>query len=377
MKILIADDDTNARIYLQTVLDTQGHEVLIAVDGVDALALVQKELPDLVISDGLMPRMDGFELCRLMKLNAALSQIPFIFYTATYVDKRDRELALASGATRYLLKPLEPKNLLNIIQEVMSESSKHADFLPVDEQSHLLFFERHRDALVRKLEKKIGLLKTEQNQVRLLLDSTAEGIYAIDRQSNCIMANPACARILGYSSPDEFLGRNMHTLIHYRHKDGNDYPVADCPAHKLIHNGGEDVHLDEEQFWRADGTPIPAEVFARPIREDGTITGAVVSFFDISKRKQAQAEKEASEAANQAKSAFLANMSHELRTPLNAILGFSEMLGRDHNITAEQQEKLAVINSSGEHLLSMINDVLDLSKIEAGRIELEAEDFDL
>ncbi|MET0085568.1 MAG: two-component regulator propeller domain-containing protein [Sedimenticola sp.] len=87
--------------------------------------------------------------------------------------------------------------------------------------------------------------------------------------------------------------------------------------------------------------------------------------------------KQGAEAANHAKSVFLANMSHELRTPLNAILGFSEMIGRDSDTTAKTREKISVINSSGEHLHEMINDVLDLSKIEAGRVELEPEAFDL
>jgi signal transduction histidine kinase/DNA-binding NarL/FixJ family response regulator len=94
-------------------------------------------------------------------------------------------------------------------------------------------------------------------------------------------------------------------------------------------------------------------------------------------RDEAEKARARAEVANQAKSTFLANMSHELRTPLNAILGFSEMLARDPDVTTGQRERLNTINRSGEHLLSMINDVLDLSKIESGRIELELASFDL
>ena len=98
---------------------------------------------------------------------------------------------------------------------------------------------------------------------------------------------------------------------------------------------------------------------------------------ETAKDDEAETAMDEAEAANQAKSAFLANMSHELRTPLNAILGFSGLLARERNTTPDQQEKLAIINRSGQHLLAMINDVLDVSKIEAERIELQENPFDL
>jgi PAS domain S-box-containing protein len=134
--------------------------------------------------------------------------------------------------------------------------------------------------------------------------------------------------------------------------------------------------------------PTEMEVFFEPMQKHFHISvfspypdQFVTVFEDISKRKQAYDElrnaKEAAEAANRAKSAFLANMSHELRTPLNAILGFSELMQRDPGVSKEQQQNLETIGRSGEHLLSLINDVLEFSKIEAGRAVLNSEDFDL
>jgi PAS domain S-box-containing protein len=113
----------------------------------------------------------------------------------------------------------------------------------------------------------------------------------------------------------------------------------------------------------------------------GQIAGAIESIRDITDSKYAEAAlkkaKEAAEAANLAKSAFLANMSHELRTPLNAVLGYAQFLQKDPAATEHQKERLNIIHKSGEHLLSLINDILDLSKIEAGRIEISAEEFSL
>ena len=114
--------------------------------------------------------------------------------------------------------------------------------------------------------------------------------------------------------------------------------------------------------------------------EDESINRILVVAENITKHKQQEnlrRAKEAAEAANQAKSMFLSNMSHELRTPLNAILGFSQMMGRDLTIGEEQREKISIINRSGKHLLSLINDILDIAKIESGRETLDTKSFDL
>jgi signal transduction histidine kinase/DNA-binding NarL/FixJ family response regulator len=125
---------------------------------------------------------------------------------------------------------------------------------------------------------------------------------------------------------------------------------------------------------RKDGTLVDVELLGLPVIVAGEEVGVIVIYNDISELQQAR---RAAEAANQAKSIFLASMSHELRTPLNAILGFTQLMDRDPNLTAEQQENLGIINQSGEHLLALINDVLEMSKIEAGRATLQETSFDL
>ena len=138
----------------------------------------------------------------------------------------------------------------------------------------------------------------------------------------------------------------------------------------------------------ATGEPAHFQVYFEPLQKHFGVSvfspakGQFATVFeDISERVQAEdalhQAKEAAEAANRAKSIFLANMSHELRTPLNAILGFSQLMQRDPDLSAGQRENLATIGRSGGHLLALINDVLDLTKIEAGRVELQADDFDL
>ena len=145
---------------------------------------------------------------------------------------------------------------------------------------------------------------------------------------------------------------------------------------RLSAEQGTDISADEYRVTCQDGQVRELEI-SGIVLGDGYLATLIDHTEQNRSRKELKRAKESAEAANQAKSTFLANMSHELRTPLNAILGFSEMLAQDQEASTEQKTKLAIINRSGEHLLSMINDVLDLSKIEAGSTELELAGFNL
>jgi len=213
--------------------------------------------------------------------------------------------------------------------------------------------------------------------MRLLLESTGEAIYGLDIKGKCTFCNLAMLRLLGYASQDAVLGRNIHEVIHHTRRDGSAYPLDECSLLSDF-RAGRRFHALDELLWRADGTSFDAEMWCYPLPQQGEMQGAVVTFVDITERKKIQEAlrqaKEDAEAANRAKSDFLANMSHEIRTPMNGILGMTT-LALETNLDMEQRAYLSMVKSSGESLLTLLNGILDLSKIEAGKVELEIEDL--
>lgn len=240
-----------------------------------------------------------------------------------------------------------------------------------------------RDITARKTaEKKLGEERRAREELfkryHSILEAAGEGIYGLDLSGITTFSNPAGARMLGYTV-EELIGKPQHQLIHHTKPGGDPYPREECPIYTAFRDGK--VHqVSSEVFWRKDGTPFPVEYVSTPIMEDGIITGAVVTFRDITRRKNAEREIEkarlAEKTANRAKSDFLANMSHEIRTPMNAILGYAQLMQRDSALNSDQRENIERIMAGGDHLLELINDILDFSKIEAGRMELSSVDFD-
>jgi diguanylate cyclase (GGDEF)-like protein/PAS domain S-box-containing protein len=144
---------------------------------------------------------------------------------------------------------------------------------------------QHRDITERKGAEEA--LERSEEQVRLLLNSTAEAIYGIDLEGNCTFANPSCLAMLGYADTEQLLGKNMHRLIHHSYPDGRPMPVEVCRIYRAFREG-KGVHVDDEVLWRADGTSFPVEYRSYPQVAGGEVTGAVVTFSDITERKHAQ-----------------------------------------------------------------------------------------
>jgi len=235
-QILVVDDKEENQYLLRTLLAGNGYAVELAAHGAEALAKARQHPPDLVIADILMPVMDGFTLCREWKRDERLRQIPFIFYTATYTDERDRELAASLGAERFLIKPEEPDALMAIIREVMEKKSAPITpattapmRLPVElpDEQEASYLKQYNQVLVRKLEAKMeqlekvhreleqdiaerqqteDKLREAETRYRTLFEQSPDGIVIIDPETaRPLEFNAAAHQQLGYSRA-EFAG---------------------------------------------------------------------------------------------------------------------------------------------------------------------------
>jgi two-component system sensor histidine kinase/response regulator len=289
----------------------------------------------------------------------------------------DELLPVVGMSFEVLQRNLRTQELLAQTQEQARQLEEQTDELTQSQEELLA----QKDQLLEQqaeLTRQQEQLSISEERSRLILESSAEGIFGTDKEGNITFVNPAACRMLGYK-PEELLGQTSHAKFHYHRPDGSDYPKEECPMY-AAYKQGKTSRIDNEFLWRKDGSGIPVEYGATPMLKDGKLIGSVVSFTDITDRKRAEAElreaKQKAEEATQMKSMFLANMSHEIRTPMNAIIGLSH-LALKTELTPKQRDYVSKVHNAGTSLLAVINDILDFSKIEAGKLDIETTEFQL
>jgi PAS domain S-box-containing protein len=311
----------------------------------------------------------------ILALTLALNRV--IVQPLQKINNATKRIAVGDYGQDIEIRQQDEIGLLAEIVNDMQHSIRHRE----TELQHMqLELRAFNFELEQRVAERTNELRRAQAFTETVLEYISDGIVACDEHGNLSLFNRATRELHGIDqeslAPDQWAGR--YRLLQ---ADGvSILPTEQIPLFRAFQ--GQQIRGQELVIERRDHTQKSLLCSGQAMYDkEGNKVGAVVSMHDITTEKQVEAEliqaRDVAEEANRAKSIFLANMSHELRTPLNAILGFSELLACDPEASSEQQEKLGVINRSGEHLLAMINDVLDLSKVEAGAMALEPEPFEL
>jgi len=219
--------------------------------------------------------------------------------------------------------------------------------------------------------------RVSDEQVRLLLDFTAEGIYGLDLDGNCTWSNTTCLDMLGYETSEQILGKNMHELIHHTRPDGSVYPMEECLIFKAFRQG-EGSHVDDEFLWRADGSSFPAEYWSFPVRREGEVVGSVVTFVNIADRKHAEEElaltlEHKGELERQllqkqkmaAVGTLAGGIAHDFNNILHIVLGFTKLAKHTNFNDKEQLTRcLDQIEAGGTRAADLVTQLLAFSRAE-------------
>jgi len=336
--ILIVDDREDNLYFLSSLMKGHGHTVHLAANGAEALNLLGRQQVALVVSDILMPVMDGFQLCRALKADKRLAEIPVIFYTATYTGPQDEEMAMKVGASRFVIKPCEPEALMRIVNDVLAESRLARPAAPpvVSEEEVLkLYSER----LVRKLEQKMLELEKEvaarkeaekvllasEKKYRSLYNSIRDALVVVSSDRIIAACNPAFENLFGFRS-DEVVGKSV-SLIFQQEKDF--FEVGEIM--KTLNETNNSIR--ETSFRRRDGSMFVGETNLFCLH-NGTeqLSGYVCMIRDVTARINADiARKELELQLQQAQKMeslglLAGGIAHDFNNLLAIFLGYSEIM---------------------------------------------------
>lgn len=285
MKILIVEDDENSRIYLERALKSQNYMVESVANGALALEKAIQAPPDIIISDILMPVMDGFDLCRKVKVDKRLQRIPFIFYTATFTDEKDKELAVSLGASRFIVKPVEMEDFFKVIEEVIEEYKEKKLIVPEQAVNKEKNDEMYSQAIARKLEKKVEGLKESERSLReknqwlvAVIESIGDAVIATDPEGKIRLMNPIAEALTGWKQEDA-LGKTLAGVFNIISEGGE---LIEDPVKKAIRQDVFYGLADHTVLITKEGMKIPVDIIGSTIKIDGNnIIGIVLIFYDI------------------------------------------------------------------------------------------------
>ncbi|HUU41051.1 MAG TPA: response regulator, partial [Desulfatiglandales bacterium] len=366
--ILIVEDDLVSQRLLEKAFIHAGYEVTSAENGRKALECFDKTFFPIVVTDWIMPEMDGLELCRAIRKRTDKGYV-FIILLTSKDSTGDIISGLESGADDYLTKPFSYDELIARLNTGI-RILKLEDSLKGVEREIRRYNEHLEDMVAERTEN----LRKSEEKYRTILENIEDGYYEIDIAGNFIFFNDALCNITGYPG-NELMGMNLSRLAN------QDNTRSGHQVFQEVYAKGVAIKDFNWEFTKMDGSARHAEASISLIRDrEGKGTGFRGIIRDISKRKKLEHEliekKRLAEEASKAKSEFLANISHEIRTPLNGIIGMAEWV-METDLNNDQRDIFHAINTEADSLLGIINDILDLCKIESGKLELEEIPFDL
>lgn len=353
VNILLVDDHPENLLALEAVLVDEPYRLIRANSGSEALKCLLRDEISLILLDVQMPNMDGFETARHIQAYERSRHIPIIFLSATSKEAMHLNAGYSVGGIDYMVKPFVPQILKAKVQAFVRLYKMQ---LRLQQQADQL------TQINEHLVQATTQLTKAEAEARVVMETSLDTVIVFDRHGMILRANPATEKWFGYL-PEELVNQPLSMLL------------PDLPRHSFQSFMGK---LWETELMRRDGARFPAEIQLGQSAVNGSLLACTIR--DIAERKKAEdaliQAKEIAERVSSSKSEFLSFLSHEIRNPLNGVIGMMDLL-LESSLEPEQRKLAEMIMQSGNAMVSIMNNVLDYSKLESGGVELEDEPFSL
>jgi len=371
MKILVVEDTEDSRVLLESFFKAKGYEVESAENGKIAMEKIYSAKPDLIISDILMPEMDGYALCKAVKTDPELQAIPFVFYTATYTDPGDEKLAMELGASRFIIKPMEMDIFLVEIQKVM-ENHKQS-ILPnpkkplVDDQElqkdYTQALSRKLDEKVRQLEEEQQKLKARERQYRRLIEVLRDDYFFYTREADGTYSyiSPSVENVLGYTRDEYRTSPYAHCTDNEINNDAQRFSkdalrgIKRPPFEMEIRDKLGDIHrleMTEDPILDKNGKIIAVEGIAHDITKN------LWTAKELLKSQERLQHSQKMEAIG----TLAGGIAHDFNNILTPIIGYAEMTQFAVQKDTNEWNNLQEIISAGHRAKELVRQILTFSR---------------